>query len=72
MMRVRPAAARGATFQQFNQEQTRELGSMLNSDFNSLELELERRLSNHWSGRVSYTYAVCHDVAAIVIDSRSW
>jgi hypothetical protein len=54
---------------QFNQEQARELGGALNSDFNSLELELERRLSNHWSGRVSYTYAVCNDVANIVFDS---
>ena len=65
-----PAAARGTTFAQFNQEQTRELGGALNSDFKSLELELERRLSNHWSGRVSYTYALCHDVAAIVVDSN--
>jgi hypothetical protein len=55
---------------QFNQEQTRELGSALNSDFKSVELELERRMANRWSGRVSYTYAVCHDVANIVIDSN--
>jgi hypothetical protein len=27
-------------------------------------------MSNRWSGRVSYTYAVCHDVAAIVLDSN--
>jgi outer membrane receptor protein involved in Fe transport len=64
-----PAAARNSTFAQFNQEQTRELGSALDSDFNSLELELERRMSNHWSARVSYTYARCHDVGVIVIDS---
>ena len=62
-------AARTATFAQFNQEQTRELGSALNSDFNSLEVELEKRMSNRWSGRVSYTYAKCHDVAAIVFDT---
>ena len=65
-----PAAARNSTFVQFNQEQTRELGSALNSDFNSLEAELEKRFSNRWSGRVSYTYAICHDVAAIVVDSN--
>jgi hypothetical protein len=64
-----PAAARGTAFQQFNQEQTRELGNALNSDFNSLEMELEKRMANRWSGRVSYTYAVCHDVANIVVDS---
>ena len=66
-----PAAARNSTFVQFNQEQTKELGSALNSDFNSLEMELEKRFSNRWSGRVSYTYAICHDVAAaIVVDSN--
>ena len=65
-----PAAARNTTFAQFNQEQTRELGSALNSDFNSLELELEKRMANRWSGRVSYTYARCYDVANIVVDSN--
>ena len=64
-----PAVARNTTFVQFNEEQTRELGSALNSDFNSLELELEKRMANRWSGRVSYTYAKCHDVASIVVDS---
>jgi hypothetical protein len=65
-----PAAARNSTFVQFNQEQTKELGGALDSDFNSLELELEKRMSNHWSGRVSYTYARCFDVASIVVDSN--
>ena len=65
-----PAVARNTTFAQFNQEQTRELGSALNSDFNSLELELEKRMANRWSGRVSYTYARCYDVANIVVDSN--
>ena len=64
-----PAVARTTTFAQFNQEQTRELGDVLNSDFNSLELELDKRMSNRWSGRVSYTYARCHDVANIVFDN---
>jgi hypothetical protein len=65
-----PASARNTTFAQFNQEQTRELGSALNTTFNSLEMELEKRMSNRWSGRVSYTYAVCRDVANIVVDSN--
>jgi len=65
-----PAAARNSSFVQFNQEQTRELGSALDTDFNSLELELERRMANHWSARVSYTYARCYDVGSIVIDSN--
>jgi hypothetical protein len=64
-----PAAARNSTFVQFNQEQTRELGSALDTDFNSLELELEKRMSKHWAGRVSYTYARCFDVGAIIVDS---
>jgi TonB dependent receptor-like, beta-barrel len=55
-------AARNTTFMQFNQEQTGELGSALNSDFNSLELEFEKRYSNRWAGRVSYTFAKCNDV----------
>src|SRR5262249_38281231 len=64
-----PAAARNSTFAQFNQEQTRELGSALDTDFNSLELELEKRMSKHWAGRISYTYARCFDVASIIVDS---
>ena len=27
-------------------------------------------MSNHWSGRVSYTYAHCYDVASIIVDSN--
>src|SRR6185503_4468152 len=65
-----PPEARGATFVQFNQNQTKELGSALNSTFNSLELGLEKRMSNHWSGRVSYTLSHCYDVASIIIDSN--
>ena len=64
-----PPEARSTTFRQFNQEQTRELASALDSDFNSLELEFERRMANHWSGRVSYTFSRCYDVAAIIVDS---
>jgi hypothetical protein len=59
-----PAAALTTTFQQFNQEQTL---SALNSDYNSLEVELEKRYSNRWSGRVSYTLARCRDVGALLV-----
>ena len=39
--------------------------------FNSLEVGLEKRYSNRWSGRVSYTLAHCYDVAApIIVDSN--
>ncbi len=54
-------AARNATFVQFNQEQTR---PEFNTDFNSLEVEVEKRFSNRWSSRVSYTFSHCNDVVA--------
>ena len=56
-----PAAALTTTFAQFNQEQTR---PEFDTDFNSLEVELEKRYSNRWSGRVSYTFSHCNDVVA--------
>jgi hypothetical protein len=59
-------AARNTTYIHFNQYQTLDA---LNSDYDSLELGLDKRFSNRWSGRVSYTLAQCHDVAAIVVDS---
>ena len=59
-------AARSATYVQFNQEQT--LPS-LDTDFNSLEVQLEKRFSNRWGGRVSYTLARARDVGAIVLDA---
>ena len=65
-----PPAARATTFAQFNQYQTGELGSALDSTFNSLEVGLEKRQSSHWSGRISYTLSHCYDVASIVVDSN--
>jgi hypothetical protein len=65
-----PAIARNTTFAQFNQEQTRELGHALDTKFDSLELGLEKRYSNRWSGRVSYTLAHCYDVGTVVVDSN--
>ena len=44
-----PAAARNSTFVQFNQEQTRN-SPRLNSDFDSLELGLEKRYAEPWVG----------------------
>jgi len=60
------AAARATNFIQFLQYQTLDA---LNSDFNSLEIGLEKRYSNRWSGRVSYTLAKCNDVGAIIWDT---
>ena len=54
-----PASARNTTFVQFNQLQTLDA---FNSDFDSLELGLEKRFSNRWAGRVSYTLSRCRDV----------
>ena len=64
-----PPEARNTTFVQFNQEQTKELGNKLDSDFNSLEVGLEKRFTNRWAGRVSYTLSHCNDVAAIIVDA---
>lgn len=52
-------AARSSVFQGFYQFQTLDA---LDSDFDSLELSLEKRYSNRWAGRVSYTLARCRDV----------
>ena len=54
-----PASARNTTFVQFNQFQTLDA---FDSDFDSLEVGLEKRYSNRWAGRVSYTLARCRDV----------
>jgi len=65
-----PPEARNTNFAQFNVQQTKELGSALNSDFNSLELGIEKRFASRWAGRVSYTLSHCHDVASIIVDSN--
>jgi len=54
-----PAAARNANFQRVLQYQTRD---DLNTDFESLEVSLEKRYSSRWSGRLSYTLAYANDV----------
>jgi opacity protein-like surface antigen len=59
-------AARNTTYLQFLQQRTLEA---LNSDFDSLEVGLDKRFSNQWSGRASYTLARCRDVGAIVFDT---
>jgi hypothetical protein len=52
-------SARNAAFQGFYQFQTLDA---LNSDFDSMELGFEKRYSNRWAGRVSYTLGRCRDV----------
>ena len=54
-----PAGARNAAFRRVLQYQTRD---DLNSDFDSLEVSLDKRFSNRWSGRVAYTLAYANDV----------
>jgi hypothetical protein len=54
-----PASARDANFLRVLQYQTRD---DLNTDFDSLELSLEQRYSDRWSGRISYTLAYSNDV----------
>jgi hypothetical protein len=57
-----PASARNRTFRRVLQYTTDE---RFNTDFNSLEIGLEKRMSNRWSGRVAYTLARARDVGAI-------
>jgi hypothetical protein len=54
-----PAPARTATFQRVLQYQTRD---DLNSDYNALEMSVEKRFANRWSGRASYTLSRSRDV----------
>ena len=55
-----PAVARTASFRRVLQYQTLDA---LNSDYDSLELSMEKRFSDRWSGRVAYTLAFSNDVA---------
>jgi carboxypeptidase family protein/TonB-dependent receptor-like protein len=54
-----PAAARGVNFRRVLQYQSIDA---FDSDYHALELGLVKRLSNRWSGRVSYTLARARDV----------
>jgi hypothetical protein len=53
-----PPEARNTTFLRVLQYQTRD---DLRTDFDSLELALEKRYSDRWSGRVAYTLARARD-----------
>lgn len=54
-----PPEARGVAFRRVLQFQTRD---DLNTDFDSLELSMEKRHSNRWSSRVAYTLSYSNDV----------
>ena len=56
-----PAEARGTSFRRVLQYQTR---PEFNSDYNSLETSVEKRMANRWSGRLSYTLGRARDVQA--------
>lgn len=56
-----PQAARGTNFRRVLQFQTLEA---LNSDYNALELSLEKRYSNRWSARFAYTLARARQVGS--------
>ena len=61
-----PPQARSTNFIRVLQYQSR---SEFDTDYNALEMALEKRLSNRWSGRVSYTLARARDVGAIWYDT---
>lgn len=54
-----PASARNVAFRRVLQFQTRD---DLNTDFDSLEVSVEKRYSDRWSGRVAYTLSYSNDV----------
>ena len=54
-----PAAARTAAFQRVLQYQSR---PEFNSDSTALEVSLNRRMANRWSGRAAYTLSKARDV----------
>jgi len=47
-----PAVARGTAFRRVLQNQS---NAGFNADYNSLQVGLQKRMSNRWSGRVAYT-----------------
>jgi outer membrane receptor protein involved in Fe transport len=55
-----PAVARSASFRRVLQYQTLEA---LDSDYDSVEMSLEKRFSDRWSARAAYTLAYSNDVA---------
>ena len=57
-----PASARGAGFQRVLEYVT---SSVFNSDYDALEVSLDKRFANRWSGRASYTLSRSRDVAAL-------
>ena len=54
-----PASARGANFQRVLEYTTSDL---FNSDYNALEVSLDKRFAKRWSSRFSYTLSKAHDV----------
>jgi hypothetical protein len=60
-----PPEARSTNFIRVLQYQSRE---EFNTDYNALELSLEKRMRNRWSGRISYTLARARDVGGITND----
>ena len=56
-----PASARGSTFQRVLEYTT---SSVFNGDYDALEVSVDKRFANRWSGRAAYTLSRSRDVAA--------
>src|SRR5881396_415111 len=54
-----PASARGANFQRVLEYTTSDL---FNSNYNALEVSLDKRFAKRWTSRFSYTLSKAHDV----------
>jgi hypothetical protein len=64
--RLIPSQARTATFQRVLQFQTRD---DFNTDYNALEIGLDKRYANRWSGRFAYTLSRSRDVGFVTSTS---
>jgi Carboxypeptidase regulatory-like domain/TonB dependent receptor/TonB-dependent Receptor Plug Domain len=60
-----PPSARSTAFRRVLQYQSR---ADLDTDYDSMEVALEKRMSSRWSGRISYTLARARDVGALTDD----
>jgi hypothetical protein len=59
-----PAQARNTAFRRVLEYTT---GSLFNNDYRALEMSVDRRFANRWSGRASWTIARGRDVNAAVL-----
>ena len=63
-----PTVARGATFRRVLEYTT---SSVFDNDYRAIEMRVDRRLANRWSGRLGYTISRARDVNAAPANNAS-